>query len=97
MRVSDCIVSVKLQNAGQQIAPVAGKGGVNSNARAAALVNLQNVISATAVSGAAFTGVYVELLFNTDIVKLYLCDDKPPQVRTTTEGSKWNMAYVTSA
>jgi hypothetical protein len=73
----------------EQIAPVAEKGGVNTNARAAALVDLRNFISAAAVSGAALTGVYPELLFNTDVVKLYLCDDKPPQVLTTEEGSTW--------
>ena len=28
-----------------------------------------------------------ELLFNADTVKLYPCDDKPPQVLTTEEGS----------
>ena len=73
----------------KQIAPVAEKGGVNTNARAAALVDLRNFISAAAVSGAALTGVYPELLFNTDVVKLYLCEDKPPQVLTTEEGSTW--------
>ena len=73
----------------QQIAPVAEKGGVNTNSRAAALVDLRNFISAAAVSGAALAGVYIELLFNTDVVKLYLCNDKPPQVLTTEEGSKW--------
>jgi hypothetical protein len=34
-------------------------------------------------------GVYAELRFNTDVVKLYLCDDKPPQVLTAEEGSTW--------
>ena len=73
----------------QKIAPVSEKGGVNTNARAAALVDLRNFISAAAVSGAALAGVHAELLFNTDVVKLYLCDDKPPQVLTTEEGSAW--------
>ena len=46
-------------------------------------------ISAAAVAGAALTGVHTELLINTDAARLYLCDDKPPQVLTTEEGSSW--------
>ena len=59
-----------IRNYSQQIAPVAEKGGVNTNSMAAALVDLRNFISAAAVSGAALAGVYIELLFNTDVVKL---------------------------
>ena len=51
---------------------MAEKGGVNTNSRAAALVDLRNFISAAAVSGAALTGVYAELLFNTDVINCFI-------------------------
>ncbi len=47
------------------------KGCVETNAKAAALEDLRNFVSAAAVSGAALKGVYAERLFNTDVVKLY--------------------------
>jgi len=68
------------------VTPVKSKGGVNTDARASALIDLRNHASGAVVSKAALLDMRPELIFNTDVVKIYLADNKPPTILLTEDG-----------
>ena len=72
-----------------QVTPVKSKGGVNTDARASALIDLRNHVSGAVVSKAALLDMRPELIFNTDVVKIYLADNKPPTILLTEDGEAW--------
>jgi hypothetical protein len=62
------------------VTPVKSTGGVNTDARAFAFINLTNHVSGAIVSKAALLDMRPEQIFNTDLAKIYLADNKPPTV-----------------
>ena len=87
--ISEPLSRSTLRKYRNQVTSLKSKGGINTDARASVLVDLRNHVSGAVVSKAALLEMRPELIFNTDVVKIYLADNKPPIVLVTEDGEAW--------